>query len=84
MRNLTKWTAACTALALVLTALVLSASVLPASAQIQTRGAGGLHAQLQNATPIVRQAAFRGWGPYCPPGTVRRCGPYRCWCARCY
>jgi hypothetical protein len=64
-------------------ALVLTASVVAASAQIQTRGAAGLHAQMQNATPIVRQAACRGFGPYCPPGTTRRCGPYRCWCVRC-
>jgi conotoxin len=65
-------------------ALLLTASVVAASAQIQTRGTSALHAQMQNATPIVRQAACRGWGPYCPPGTTRQCGPYRCWCARCY
>ena len=78
MRILTPWTTAWIA-----AALVLVASVIAASAQIQTRGAAGLHAQIQNATPLVRRAACWGWGPYCPPGTVRRCGPYRCWCARC-
>jgi hypothetical protein len=65
-------------------ALALTLSLGAASAQIQTRGAAGLHAQLQNATPLVRDAACRGFGPYCPPGTTRRCGPYRCWCAPCY
>ena len=78
MRMLTPWTAAW-----ITAAFVLVASVIAASAQIQTRGAAGLHAQMQNATPLLRQAACWGWGPYCPPGTVRRCGPYRCWCARC-
>jgi hypothetical protein len=79
MRMLTLWTAAG-----ITATLVLTASVISASAQIQTRGAAGLHAQMQNATPLVRPAACRGWGPYCPPGTVHRCGPYRCWCAPCY
>ena len=77
MRMLTPWTAAWITAALVLTAFVIAAS-----AQIQTRGAAGLRAQLQNATPIQRAACW-GWGPYCPSGTIRRCGPYRCWCVRC-
>ena len=77
MRMLTPWTAAWITAALVLTAVVTAAS-----AQIQTRGAAGLHAQLQNATPIQKAAGW-GWGPYCPPGTIRRCGPFRCWCVRC-
>ena len=66
------------------TALALTFSVGAASAQIQTRGTAGLQAQMQNATPLIRDAACRGFGPYCPPGTTRRCGPYRCWCVRCY
>ena len=45
----TPWTAAW-----ITAALVLTASVIAASAQIQTRGAAGLHAQLQNATPFQR------------------------------
>ena len=57
MRMLTPWTAAW-----ITAALVLTASVIAASAQIQTRGAAGLHAQLQNATPIQRAACW-GWGP---------------------
>ncbi len=73
--QLTMWTAV---------ALLLTMSAMAASAQIQTRGAGALQAQMQNATPVVRDAACRGFGPHCPPGTTWRCGPYRCWCARCY
>jgi hypothetical protein len=55
MRMLTPWTAAW-----ITAALVLTASVIAASAQIQTRGAAGLHAQLQNATPIQRAACWDG------------------------
>ena len=62
---------------------VLGSMVITAQAQTQAQGAAGLHAQAQNATPI-QKAACGGWGPYCPPGTIRRCGPYRCWCAPCY
>lgn len=64
-------------------AFALAASVLAASAQTQSPGASGLHAQIPNATPI-KKAACVGWGPYCPPGRVRRCDPYRCWCAPCW
>lgn len=44
-------------------ALLLTVSVVAAIAQIQTRGTSALHAQMQNATPLVRPAACRGWGP---------------------
>jgi hypothetical protein len=65
-------------------ALVLGAMVLSASAQTQGAGAAGVQA-LKNATPIVTQAACRGFGPYCPPGMTRVCAPYRgCWCRPCY
>ena len=64
-------------------ALMLGTTVIAANAQTQALGAAGLHAQIQNATPF-KNAACRGWGPYCPPGTIRRCGPFRCWCARCW
>jgi hypothetical protein len=77
MRKLTLWTTVW-----ITAALVLTASVIAAGAQIQARGASGLHAQMQNATPIEKAACW-GWGPYCTPGTIRRCGPYRCWCVRC-
>jgi hypothetical protein len=69
---------------LAVAALVLAASAVAASAQTQSLGAAGLHGQIQNATPIVQQAACRGFGPFCPPGTTRVCGRWRCWCARCY
>jgi hypothetical protein len=65
------------------TALVLGSMAMTAGAQTQRVGAGSLHA-LTNATPIVTKAACQGWGPYCPPGYVRACGPYRCWCRPCY
>lgn len=64
-------------------ALVLGVLAISAHAQTQVPGAAGLHAQLNNYTPITT-AACRGWGPYCPPGTTRRCGPYRCWCRLCW
>lgn len=64
-------------------ALILGTMAVGANAQTQSPGASGLQAQIKNATPF-KLAACRGFGPYCPPGTVRRCGPYRCWCAPCY
>lgn len=74
MRNLA-FTLAASALALGAMAFSANAASWP--------GASSLHAQVQNATPL-QQAACRGFGPYCPPGTTRVCGPYRCWCRRCY
>jgi Spy/CpxP family protein refolding chaperone len=75
MRNLTVTVTAA--------ALALGAMAVAAQAQTQPANAAGFHAQLQNATPI-HQAACRGWGPYCPPGYVRACGPFRCWCRPCW
>ena len=56
MRKLTLWTTVW-----ITAALVLTASVIAAGAQIQARGASGLHAQMQNATPIEKAACW-GWG----------------------
>jgi hypothetical protein len=70
-------------LTIALTAIMLGIVTLQANAQTQQGAAAAMHALAQNATPIVQQAACRGFGPYCPPGWVRRCGPFRCWCARC-
>jgi len=65
-------------------ALVLGTIALTANAQTQTPGAASFHAQVQNATPLVKQAACRGFGARCPPGLVWRCGPYgRCACVPC-
>jgi hypothetical protein len=50
----------------------------------QPVGASSLRQAAQNATPIVKEAACRGWGHFCPPGRTRVCGPYRCWCRPCY
>jgi hypothetical protein len=49
-------------------------------ANAQTQGAFSLNAQ----ATIIHKAACGGWGHWCPPGSVRRCGPYRCWCAPCW
>jgi uncharacterized protein YcfJ len=65
------------------TALLLGSMAVAAVAQTQVRGAAGLYAQLQNATPIEK-AACRGFGPHCPPSFTWTCGYYgRCWCRPC-
>jgi hypothetical protein len=66
--------------------LVLGSMAVTASAQTQAPGAASFHAQLKNATPIVKQAACNGTtGAYgCGPGWVRRCGYYGCRCVPCY
>lgn len=75
------------ALTLTAATLVLGMTALTASAQ--TQGAANMHAQAQTFTPIVKQVACRGPGPYCGPGWVRRCwrGPFgalHCRCVPCY
>ena len=58
-------------------ALFLGSMALSASAQTHQLGAS-LHAQIQNATPIVTQVACGGFGPRCGPGWTYYCGtgPY--------
>ncbi len=70
-------------LTLATAALMLSGLAIAANAQTQAGGASSLHAQIQNATPL-KQAACRGFGPYCPPGWVRACGPWGCRCRPCW
>ncbi len=61
-------------------ALLLGGMVMSASAQNQAPGAAGLHAQIQNATPI-HQAACNGWTGACgcAPGSGHCCRCVRCW-----
>jgi len=72
-----------TATALMLGAMMLGTMAISANAQSIAAGAAGLHAQIQNATP-VEKAACGNFGPHCPPGMTRVCGAYHCWCRRCY
>jgi hypothetical protein len=69
-------------------ALALGTLGLRANAQTQQPTAASFHAQMiQNATPIVKQAACRGWGGGCGPGWFLVCRGLifrRCWCRPCY
>lgn len=77
------------ALALTAATLALGMTALTASGQTQSPVAAGLHAQLHNFTPLVKQTACNGrWGPWCPPGRIRRCwrgpmGYLHCRCVWC-
>ncbi len=69
------------ALTLSVAALALGSMVLSANAQ---QLGADLHAQVQNATPIVKNVACRGYGARCGPGFTWACGPYgRCFCRPC-
>jgi len=70
-------------LTVVVATLALATTALTANAQSLKLGTGGFDALAQNATPIVKETACRGWGPFCPPGFVRTCNPWRCWCRPC-
>jgi hypothetical protein len=73
-----------TKLTTILVAVIVGSMALPVNAQTQQPGAAGVRALSQNATPIVKQAACRGYGSRCPPGWVWACGPYgRCACRPC-
>jgi hypothetical protein len=69
-------------LCLVIAALFAASAALTADAQT-SRGANNVATAAQNFSPI-EPAACRGWGPYCRPGFTRVCGPFRCWCRRCW
>lgn len=62
--------------------LMLGSMAMAANAQTQA-GAASMHSAAQNAT-VIKEAACHGFGRWCPPGFVRACGPYRCWCRPCW
>jgi hypothetical protein len=67
-------------------AFALAAMIVSGDAQTQAPGAANIHAQLQNATPIIKKAACNGYtgGHGCGPGWTWACGPYGgCRCVRC-
>ena len=70
-------------LTLTVTALVLGSMVLSANAQTQALGAASIHAQVQNATPIVKQAACRGRNAHCGSGWTWVCAYGVCACRPC-
>jgi hypothetical protein len=74
-------------LSLTAAVLVLGTMAMTASAQTQAPGAASFHAQLKNATPIVKQAACNGTtGAYgCGPGWIWSCNRYgrHCRCVPC-
>jgi hypothetical protein len=65
--------------------LVLGTMAMTASAQTQWLGAASLHAQLRNATPIVKLVACNGTTGACgcAPGWVSRCANRCCRCVPC-
>jgi len=65
-------------------AFLLGTMAMTANAQTQSLGVASTRAQIHNATPIVKQAACRGFGAHCPPGFIWRCGPYGCSCVPCF
>ncbi len=72
-------------LVITLTAATLMLGSMAFTAGAQTQQPASFQALAQNATPIIKPAACNGhWGRWCPPGRVRRCGPYRCWCRPCW
>ncbi len=75
-------------LTMILTAVMfmLGTMVMTASAQTQAPGAASFPAQLQNATPFVKQAACNGSTGYCGcgPGWISACAPRCCRCVPCY
>jgi hypothetical protein len=72
------------ALTVATAATILFAGSFGWQAQAQTlqQGASKIHSAAATLIP-TKPAACQGWGPYCSPGYVRSCGPYRCWCRPC-
>lgn len=61
--------------------LIAGSAALTADAQT-SRGAANISTAARNFTPID-QVACVGWGR-CAPGYRMVCGPFRCWCRRCF
>jgi hypothetical protein len=68
----------------ILAFLMLNASLLSTTASFAqtSRGALTINSMTQPYGKSEKAACF-GWGPFCPPGWVRACGPWRCWCRPC-
>jgi hypothetical protein len=64
------------------TMLLAGGMAWKADAMTWRSGTWNLPAAAKNYSPVETTACY-GWGPYCPPGRHRVCGPWRCWCARC-
>jgi hypothetical protein len=65
------------------TAMLLTGALTWSAEAAGSQGAASISKAAKNFTPI-QHAACGGWGPSCPPGRTRVCGPYRCWCRPCY
>ena len=61
-------------------ALAFSAVAIP---QAEAASIGAAFSPRAQPYSAVQEAACRGWGRWCPPGFIRRCGPYRCRCVPC-
>lgn len=46
-------------------------------------GTFNLPTAAKNYSPLEQTACY-GWGKYCPPGFIWRCGPYKCKCRPCW
>ena len=64
-------------------AILLAGSPAWKATAAPSEGAAGFSTAVESVKPI-KPAACQGWGPYCGPGFVRACGPYRCWCRPCH
>jgi hypothetical protein len=70
-------------LGLIAVAVLLEGSFAWQAQAASSNGAANISNAARNFTPIQRAACGGRWGPYCPPGRTRVCGPFRCWCAPC-
>jgi hypothetical protein len=70
-----------------LTVMLLAVGTIPITVEAQTQwlGAKSLHAQLKNATPIIKEAACNGRTGHCGCGAgfISACGNRCCHCVPC-